>query len=423
MKILFENATLVGGEKEKSYIVTENDKIVFVGDCLPDGNFDRRINCKGKILTSALYNTHSHIAMTVFRGLGGDLPVQKWLDNVILPLEDSLTEEKVRAPVTLGMAEMIRTGTVSFSDMYMFTKITAEEAIKSGMKANIARGLVCFDDEKSIIGDERFEEARNVYDEFNGEANGRIKIDFAVHAEYTAREKYTREVREYAERVGARLQAHLSEGADEVKKCYAKRGMTQTEFFERCGYFDLPVTLAHCVHLTDSDIDILESHKNNVFISHNPTSNLKLASGIMRYSYLLERGFTVSLGTDGAASNNRQDMFREINLSALLAKGITQNAALVRAEDALFSAQRAGALSQGRELSGEIKVGAKADIILVDTESLSNIPAPDAAQTLVYSASGSDVTLTMCDGKILYEDGRFNTIDVERAVYEIKKYI
>lgn len=419
MRILFENATLTDGRAV--FLSVNGSFIESITDERPLGEFDRIIPAKGKILMSALYNTHSHAAMTLFRGMGGDLELMKWLDDVILPAEDKLTGEAASASLLLGAAEMIRGGIVSFSDMYMFSREAAECALSVGMKANISRGLVAFDDDASIVGDYRFEEAKDTFDRYHMADDGRIRVDFAVHAEYTARERYVREVVEYAHKVGARLQTHLSESRGEAEKCRAKRKMTQTEFFDKCGYFSLPVTCAHCVHLTDSDMDILR--ERNAFISHNPTSNLKLASGIMPLAEMLKRGMNISLGTDGAASNNNQDIFKEMNLAALLAKGVTERADVTRAGDIIHFATRMGALSQGREDSGLIKEGYRADIILVDFENASNAPVRDPAQCIVYSAKSSDVTLTMCDGRILYENGEYKTLDVERALHGIKKFI
>ncbi|MBQ2686576.1 MAG: amidohydrolase [Clostridia bacterium] len=419
MKILFEKARLL--DNREVYLLTDGDKITYIGKDKPDESADRIVNCSGKILMSGLYNTHSHIAMTAFRGMGGDLPLMKWLDDVILPAEDKMDSDMAKASAFLGAAEMIKSGIISFSDMYMFSESTAEVALVSGMKANVSRGLVAFDDNASVKGDFRFEEALRTYDRYHGRDNGRIKIDFAVHAEYTARERFVREVVEAAKEKNVRLQTHLSESRSEAEKCIAKRNMTQTQFFDMCGYFDLPVTLAHCVHLSDVDKEILAG--KDVYIAHNPVSNLKLASGIMPYADLLERGFRISLGSDGAASNNSQDIFKEMNFAALLAKGTTESADRVKASDVINSATRMGALSQGREDSGLIEVGYKADIILVDTANIENTPSRDAEQTIVFSASARDVALTMCDGKILYENGEFKTLDIERILFDVKRYI
>lgn len=431
MKTLFKNALILtpdGGTINNGEVAVDGAYITYVGQ-KAEGGFDRVIDCRGKMLTPAFYNTHCHAAMTLFRGIGDDLPLSRWLEEKIYPAEDRLTEKSVRVGSELAIAEMIRGGVVSFSDMYFFCGETARAAIDMGVKANISRCLVSFSDDATVKGDSRFLEAVRLADEFHGAADGRIRVDMSVHAEYTNREGYLREVAEYTHDRGLGMQVHVSETGAEHEACRERHGgKTPVEFLTDCGIL-VPsktgtATAAHCVYVTDSDMELLS--ENRVTVAHNPVSNLKLASGVAPVHKMLAAGVNVAYGTDGAASNNALSVLRELQCAAILHKGITGKADIIRTSDFCKMAWENGAVSQGRHDCGRIEAGARADIILIDMDSLNNIPMYDPYSTLAFSADSRDVYLTMCDGRILYENGEYKTLDVEKlradAKYTIAHY-
>ncbi len=429
MKTLFKNACVItpdGSYIKDGYVAVDGSRISYVGDVAPVGEFDRVINCTGKLLTPAFYNIHCHSAMTLFRGIGEDLPLQRWLEEKIYPAEDRLTPESVRVGSSLAIAEMIRGGVVSFSDMYFFCDETAKAVIESGMKANISRCLVSFDDNATIKGDLRVEEALKLADEFHNAADGRVKIDMSVHAEYTNREKYLREVAELTHERDLGMQVHISETEAEHNECKARHGgKTPVEFLADCGIITpsatATTTAAHCVYVTESDMELLAANRVNV--AHNPVSNLKLASGVAPIRKMLDAGINVGLGTDGAASNNALSVLRELQTAALIHKGVNRQADIIKTSDICKMAWENGAISQSRHDCGRIEVGYRADLILTRLDSLNNIPMYDPYSTIAFSASSRDVSLTMCDGRILFEDGEFKTLDVEKLRAEAKHTI
>ncbi len=425
MKILFKNAHIIipSGGSMQGHVAVENEKISYVGEDLPESSFDRVINCENKLLTPAFYNTHCHSAMTLLRGIGEDLPLARWLEEKIYPAEDKLTPASTRIGSELAIAEMIRCGCVSFSDMYFFCEATADAALACGVKANIARCLVSFSDDASIKTDQRFAEAVSLFENYNGAGDGKVKIDMSVHAEYTNCENYLREVAQYTAEHGLSMQVHVSETESEHNACMERHGgKTPVEFLTDCGILvpakGATVTAAHCVYVSEHDIELLA--QNNVSIAHNPVSNLKLASGIAPLHKLMAAGINVSLGTDGAASNNALSVLRELQTAALIHKGVTKRADLIPMADICRMGWENGARAQGRRDCGRIEVGCKADLVLYDLDALNNIPMYDPYATLAFSADGRDVSLTMCDGKILYENGEFKTLDVEKLRHEAK---
>lgn len=427
--ILFKNALILksdGSYIKDGYLTVENSKITYVGKDEPTGEYSRVIDCSGKMLMPAFYNIHCHAAMTLFRGLGADLPLDRWLNEKIYPAEDRLTNKAVRVGSYIAAAEMIKFGVVSFSDMYFFSDETAKAVIESGMKANISRSLVSFDENATIKGDTRFSEAKSLVETYNNAAEGRVIIDMAVHAEYTNKAKYCAEVADYTHANNLNMQVHLSETYSEHEACIERNGgKTPTEFLTETGIL-VPsekgtVTAAHCVYVTDNDIEIMKN--NSVNVAHNPVSNLKLASGVMPLAKMLDAGLNVGLGTDGVASNNSLSILRELQFAALIHKGVNRKADITKASEICKLATENGAIAQGRRDCGRIEAGYKADIILIDLDSINNIPFVDPASTLAYSAKESDVVLTMCDGKILYENGEYKTIDIESLKSEAKETI
>lgn len=428
MKILFKNARLLpemmpeGTRPEDAVcVVVTDDRITYVGVSEIEDTFDRVIDCNENLLMPAFYNAHCHAAMTLFRGYGEDLPLRRWLDEKILPAEEKLNFRRVYYGSKLAIAEMIRNGVVSFSDMYFFQEATAEAVLEMGVKANISRSIVSFDPAITKETDERFAESVRLFEQYHGAGDGRLKVDMSLHAEYSNVDACCRYVAEFAKKNGLGMQLHLSETQAEHDQCIERHGMTPAAYFASLGVFDVPTTAAHCVYVTDEDIAIMKA--KGVTPVHNPVSNLKLGSGVMRLRDMLDAGLNVTFGTDGVASNNQLSVLRELQTAAILHKGVHRNPEIIRAAELPVIATRNGAIAQGREDCGRMEVGAKADMIMIDLAAINNIPTYDLATTLAYSANTSNVLLTMCDGRILYENGEYTSIDIECLRFEARQII
>lgn len=397
-------------ENKRITKITNENIIAELGDEIIDG--------KGNLLISGFYNAHGHSAMTALRGYADDLPLKEWLFEKIFPAEDKLTDEVVYNASMLGIAEMLESGTVAFSDMYFFMDETARAVIESGIKANLCRGFTS-GPETDMETDYRFLESKKLVSDYNGYGDGRIIGEMCIHAEYTNSEHAVRAVAEYAKENSLGIQLHASETASEHRECIERHGKTPMEWFACLGVLDVTVTAAHCVFVSDSDIALMAEKK--VSAVHCPVSNLKLASGIMRINDVIRGGVNVALGTDGASSNNRLDMIREMQTAAILHKGVNLDPTVLPASQIYKIATKNGAIAQRRYDCGEIAVGNRADLVLINCDSLNNLPMYDAYSMLAYSTSGSDVLMTMVDGEVLYYNGEHKTIDVEKIKAEAKR--
>lgn len=416
MKILFDRPVIPG--LGKKYVAIDGKFIVSVTDDRPEGEFDRVICCSNRLLMPGLYNCHTHAAMTLFRGYGEELPLHRWLQERIFPAEELLTNRAVYAASMLAAVEMIGSGIVSFTDMYNFNEETVSAVLETGMKANISRAVLSFDPGADPAKDERVLEGIRLFECCHGLGDGRVRIDMSLHAEYTNQRSYCEYIAHYAKANGAGIHIHLSETEAEHKEGIERRGMTPAEFFADTGVFDVPVTAAHCVWISDSDMALMA--QKGVTVAHNPASNLKLGSGIIPLEKVLSAGVNVTLGTDGTASNNRLDILREMYLAAILHKGVNRRADCIAAGDIIKMATVNGAKSQGRADCGRIEAGCRADIILLDLDTVSNIPMYEPEYTVLFSASSADVRMTMADGKVLYENGEYTTLDIEHIKHELR---
>ncbi|MBQ7334906.1 MAG: amidohydrolase [Clostridia bacterium] len=422
MKTILKNATLLpeyGYGSAPVSVVIEDRKIVEIAEKTTLSSDAEIIDCHGNLLIPAFYNAHCHAAMTLFRGYGEDLPLQRWLDEKILPAEEKLTYRSVRVATELAIAEMLRNGVASFSDMYMFEDAVADAVLATGIKANLSRSFVSFDPEADIRKDFRFAEFRSLAENYHNADGGRIVVDLSLHAEYTNTPYACKTVGEYALANGYGIQIHLSETEKEHNDCIRRHGKTPTAFFRELGVLEVPVTAAHCVWVTDEDIATLAEKK--VSVAHNPVSNLKLGSGVMPLRKMLDAGVNVALGTDGVASNNRLDVLREMQTAAILHKGVTRDPAVTIAAQMLPLATCNGAVAQGRTDCGRVEVGYRADLVLMDRHSIHNMPSYDDYAMLSYSADRSDVLMTMVDGRILYRNGEYTSIDEERLRREAQE--
>ncbi len=305
--------------------------------------------------------------------------------------------------------------------MYYYCDRIAQAATESGIKANIGRGISCFDDSKCFIDLPAYGELSDLVTKFHGGADGRILIDAAPHSEYTTKPDILSDIADFAASHSLRIQVHISETNKEHLECVGRHGKTPALVMKNSGIFDLPVTAAHCVWLTDSDMQLLAD--NNVYVAHCPQSNLKLASGIAQIEKMTKQGIKVALGTDSAASNNNLDMLEEMRTASLLAKGVSRNPCALPAEEVLYMATRAGALSQGRYDCGDIETGYCADFVILNTTHPSMTPSHNSLSNVMYAAGAADVEMTVVNGRVLYCKGDYPYMDIERIVYETRQCV
>ncbi|MFB5189352.1 amidohydrolase [Alicyclobacillus fastidiosus] len=368
-----------------------------------------------RIAMPGLVNTHGHAAMTLLRGAGDDLPLMTWLNERIFPLEDKLTEEAIYWGTQLAAWEMLCSGTTTYTDMYMMMHHAAEAVAESGIRAVLSVGVVGFDETSRNNGIQR---SRAFHQAWHNQASGRITVTLGPHAPYTCPPDYLHELARLADELAIPAQIHLSETSVEVDNALRDHGQSPIALAQQVGLLDVPVLAAHCVHVTDADLEIMAQY--GVHVAHNPQSNLKLGSGIAPLPKMLERGLVVGLGTDGAASNNNLDMFEEMRLAATLHKGVAQDAEVVPASVAfdLATAKGAKACFLGDQ-HGTLQVGAKADIVLLDASSPHMLPQHNMLSDVVYACGADDVRDVFVDGRQVVSDGVPLTIDVERVQSEV----
>ncbi len=421
MKTLFVNADILTEENgvyttlKKGYLGIEDDTITYIGTEKPQGDYDTVKDFSGKMLIPGLINGHTHSPMTLLRGVGSDQPLQVWLYDYMFPREDKLRAQDIRVGTELALLEMLSTGTTSFTDMYNYTEETVEACLRAGIKANLCRPMQEFDPNGKPEDNFRIRESLELFRQYHGAGDDRIRIDFSIHAEYTSTEAAVRYYSELCEENHGRMHLHLSETKSEHEECKARHGgLTPAEYFRECGTFRSPTAAAHCVWVTEGDMDIMAEY--GVTAIHNPSSNMKLGSGFAPVEKFLSKGVNLSLGTDGAASNNNLNMFEELHLASVIHNGYLIDPTVMKPQTTLAMATRTGAIQQGREDTGALLTGKKADIVAIDLCRPHLFPNPDPLATLCYSAQGSDVYMTMVNGKVLYENGQFLTLDAERIL-------
>ena len=419
IKLLDENFKVL----ENMFLQTREDKIVYIGTTMPEKtSADEEVyDGKGKFLMNGFYNTHCHVPMTILRGYGEGLSLQDWLFTKIFPFEAKLTPEDVYWTTKLGAMELISSGCASISDMYFHIESEAKALDESGIKANICNGVTSFDPNEDLADNRGWNETWSLLDSVkNGKFSSRIKVDMGLHAEYTNNERVAKLIAEGAKNAGLGIHAHLSETAKEQAECAERHnGQTPAQFMKAAGVMDCPAQFAHCVYVTEEDEEILK--KAGSFLIHNPSSNLKLGSGIAPVKRWLEKGLKVCIGTDGASSNNNLDMMEEIHIAALLCRGATKDANAVSAADIVKMATVNGALAQGRKDCGAVKVGNKADIIVFDLMKPNLQPDFDTLANVVFSAQSSDIVMNMIDGRVVYRDGNFAFINKEEVYNEVNE--
>ncbi len=419
-KTLFTGACIIAMDEERpdyfsGDLLIEGDRIAAVSEKtggIERSRAERVIEGRDLLLMPGLVNTHGHAAMTLLRGYADDLPLQEWLEEKIWPVEDNLNGDDIYWGTLLAIAEMLKGGTTTFTDMYFFMERAAEAAAESKIRAVLSRGLIGL----GGGGDEALQEAVTFQRNWHGAAGGRISVTYAPHAPYTCPPEFLRRVMDEADRTESALQIHVAETAREVAECRRDYGCTPVEHLHRLGLFERRVIAAHCVHLSDEDIDILADKK--VGVAHNPGSNLKLGSGIAPASRLIDAGVPVGLGTDGASSNNNLDLLEEMRLAALLAKGSAREPTLIPAKRALQMATVSGAALLGLSEVGILKEGFKADLIAFNLKAPQATPLFDPLAHVVYAAAAADTRFVVVDGELLVEDGRLSALDEEKIISE-----
>ncbi len=422
MKILLRDFTAVTlGDppvREHVSIAIEDGVITQIAESPPKGRFNRVFSGRDQLILPGLINAHTHLAMVLMRGYADDLPLMRWLKEEIWPLEAKLTAEDVYWGSLLGIAEMIRSGTTCFADMYFHMDAVARAVEESGMRALLAYGIIA--PEPGERADRELKITQEFIERFHGMAQGRIRAAISPHAPHTCHPSVWERALNLAHEQGVPLHTHLAETKDEVQEALRLWKKTPVEYLESLRVFEVPVLAAHCVHLTERDVQILADH--DVRVVHNPTSNLKLASGFAPIQKLLDRGITVAIGTDGASSNNNLDIIEELRLAAFLQKGILGEATALPALEALRLGTEFGARALGWEELGAIEVGRRADLVVLEMDRPHWLPKYDLVSNLVYSAQAADVKTVMVDGRIVMEDRVIQTFDEEEAKAHVRRF-
>ncbi len=339
----------------------------------------------------AMYNTHTHAAMTLLRGYADDMPLQKWLQEYIWPFEDKLTPEDIRRGSEIAVMEMVQSGTVFFNDMYFDVEETIDIVNRTGTRAAI--GITVMENHSKAVTREKREFIRHWQDP----TGGRVRLVMAPHAIYTVGERKLRDSAEFAREHGMLLHIHLSETVKEVEDCLIEHGTTPVRYLDSIGFLGPDVIAAHCVHVDDEEAAILA--ERGVTVSHCPCSNMKLGSGVFPYSRLMQAGCRITLGTDGASSGNNLDLREAMKFAALLAKS-GGDPELLPAEEVFRWATRSGAEAFGID-AGVIAEGKLADCLLIDLSDIRMQPCHHLVSNFVYSADSRCIKHVLCDGRIV----------------------
>ncbi len=406
---------------ERGSVAITGDEIVEVGpseELKTKYEAGRRIDARNRLVMPGLINTHTHSAMTIFRGFADDISLKRWLYDHVFPMESRFIEpENVRAGTRLAIAEMLLSGTTTFNDMYYYTDEMARVVDQTGMRAVLNESLIDFPVPNSSSPDKGLAFTEKMLDHWK--EHPLINIGVAVHTPYTGSPDLIRQARAMADRHAVPFIIHLAETKGEFDEIMEKHGVSPVELLNNLDVLDNPTMAAHCVFLTDRDIEILASKR--VGVSHNPQCNMKLASGAARLPELLEAGVNVGVGTDGVASNNDLDMIDEIRSMAFLHKFNSNDPTVVSAREAVEMATMGGARVLGLDRQiGSLEKGKKADLILLNMDKPHAHPLYNIYSLIVYSMRGADVETVMVNGRFLVEDARLMTLDLGRLYDKVE---
>ena len=385
-------------------------------DPFPADASEQVIDGRGKLAIRGFVNAHTHLPMVLFRGLAEDIPLKIWLEDHIWPIERKLRPEEIYWASLLGLAEMIRTGTILFADMYFHSDEIGRAVEEAGLRVLLSYGIIAPSMDKR--GKAELAKAEAVISRWEGVGDGRIKTAVSPHAVYTCGEEVWAAAIELARKHDVPIHTHLAESEEEVEWCRKEKDGTPAATLDRFGAFSVPTIAAHCVHVSDEDIALLAERRVNVV--HCPKSNAKLGNGIAPIAAMRRAGVQVALGTDGAATNNSLDMIEEMRVASLLAKATTGDPAVLPAPEAVRMATQAGAQALGG--TGEtLAVGQPADIVVVDLDRVHTLPNYDPFSDLVYATHACDITDVLVAGRFLLRNGELATIDEERVKHEVKR--
>ena len=391
---------------------TDNDKISYIGPAKDKAGitFEREIDCKGNLLMPGLKNAHTHSAMTFSRSLADEYCLNDWLHKAIFPREAKLTPDHVYWFAKLAYADYLSGGITSCFDMYFHKYENAKAAVETGFRHVFCGAANDFGG---------FEALEQNYIDLN-DYDPLVSFIYGFHAEYTTCEDNLKFMSDLAHKYKAPVFTHISETFEEVEGCKERYGVTPAVLFDKLGIFDFGGGGFHCVWFTDEDREIFK--KRDLWSVFNACSNLKLASGITPVHKFIEKDMKIAIGTDGAGSNNALSMFREMYLDCVLSNVETKNAAAVDPYTILKAGTTGGALCMGLNDCDVLDVGKKADLIMIDMNVPSMQPENNIVRNLVYSSDNSIVKMTMIDGKILYEDGKFLSMDIGEVIRECNKF-
>ena len=413
--ILIKDTIILSDSVKKGSILITDNKIQEISTKLSNNDADKIIDGSDKITMPGLVNTHSHIAMTLLRGVGDDQALQTWLNDYIWPREAKLNENLVYVGSKLAMAEMIKTGTTTFNDMYFYMEQTAKAVEESGMRSVLGYGMIDFGDSEKTKSE--LKSTENLIHSCHNTANGRIQVAVSPHAPYTCSEDILVKSKKLADKHDLKLHIHVSETEQEVKDLQNEKNLTPFEYLDKIGVLDSNTIAAHGVWTTPHEMEILK--EKGVSISHNPSSNMKLASGIAPVNEYIKNNINVGIGTDGVSSNNNLDMFSEMKLAALLQKVNLLDPQVLPAQETFNMATKNGAKALGID-AGIIEEGKLADIILVNTLTPHMSPVRNPLSNIIYSALGNDVDTVICDGKVLLENKNLTTINEKEVIEDVK---
>ncbi|HKV34142.1 MAG TPA: amidohydrolase [Pyrinomonadaceae bacterium] len=380
----------------------------------------QRVSAVGRVLTPGLINGHTHIPMVLFRGLADDLDLQEWLTKYIFPAEaKNVTEDFVRVGARLGLAEMIRGGTTTYCDMYYFEDAIADETAKAGVRGVLGETVIDF----PVADNKTNEQAMAYVERFVARWKGHDLIVAAIapHAPYTVSEEHLKAVRAFSDRTGAPIVTHIAETKREVDDLVKSKGASPVAYLDRLGFLNQRVIAAHMVWPLDADIAILQ--RNGVGVVHNPQSNMKLAAGVAPVPRMLNDGVLLGLGTDGAASNNDLNMWEEMDTVAKLHKVFTGDPKVISAQQAfeLATIRGAQALHLEKEI-GSLEVGKRADFLIINRDTLNQIPVYNIYSDLVYATKASDVETVIINGRLVMRDRRLLTLNEATVKSEARTF-
>ena len=427
MSVLFTNVTALLMDDNfttlrNGFVAVEGTKISYAGPDRPQGSFDETIDCTGKVMMPGFVNCHTHVPMTLMRGYGGGHDLQSWLNDYIFPAEAKWDDRAMAAAAGLGLAEMIASGVTCIADMYMRTGVVAQQVLDAGISANLSVGGVYFGD-PADFSPEKCGDCANqkaLTEEWHGAGDGQILTDASIHGEYTSSAPLWQWMADYAQAHRLGMHVHVSETVKEHEECKARRGgLTPIQILDKYGVWNTRAIAAHCVYTTPEDWAIMA--EKGVSCVHNPYSNLKLGSGIAPIPAMARAGVNVALATDGVSSHNSTDLFDDLKLTAVLHNGVARDPLAFTARQALEVATVNGAKALGRN-TGRIEAGRVADLILVDFDAPNLIPCHNEAESLVFSAHGSNVVMNMARGNIIYRNGDFLTLDLDKIKAEVRQY-